>query len=288
MSAVILAPLDSVILAASTSRGIILLGETAILCDEHGNLTSFTVMSGGSIQSKCGAFRHDLMLGKPYGTLFSPTGEGAEDGRPAHVLKLTPELWTLSLPRRTQILFSADISLVVLRLNARPGAILIESGTGSGSLTHALARAVVPGGTVHTFEFNKHRADAARDEFTHHGLGGVVRSVFRDVVADGFVGVGGAPPHTATGLFLDVPNPWAAIKHAATALALGGVLCSFSPCVEQVARVVAAATALGFGDVCVIETLARPWVASKAPRFVPDIDIGIDAPEGGGGRRRRL
>ena len=262
-------------IAPCTSRGIVLLGETAVMCDESGALSSFTVTTNGSISTKAGSFRHDKMLGKPYGSLIEPIGAAAEDGRPSYVLKLTPELWTLSLPRRTQILFSADIALIVARLNSRPGACLVESGTGSGSLTHALARAVAPGGSVYTYEFNAQRAAQALNEFTLHGLGGVVRSSCRDVVQDGFVGgIGGAPLRGATGLFLDVPNPWAAVHHASAALSLGGILCSFSPCVEQVARVSIAAAAQGFGDICVYETLARPWVMAKAPRFLPDLNLG--------------
>ena len=269
-----LSPVQST-LAPCTSRGIVLLGETAVLCDESGSLSSFTVTSSGSTSTKAGSFRHDTMLGKAYGSLLQPSGADAEDGRPAYVLKLTPELWTLSLPRRTQILFSADIALIVARLNSRPGACLVESGTGSGSLTHALARAVAPGGSVYTYEFNAQRAEQALNDFTLHGLGGVIRSSCRDVVTDGFTGgIGGAPVGGATGLFLDVPNPWAAVHHASVALSLGGILCSFSPCVEQVARVSIAATAEGFGDICVYETLARPWVPAKAPRFTPELDIG--------------
>ena len=172
-----------------------------------------------------------------------------------HVLKLTPELWTLSLPHRTQILYAADISLICLRLGLRPGDIVVESGTGSGSLTHALARSVGPTGKVFTFEFSEDRVNKARVEFASHGLTDRVICTHRDAVASGFqpeCALG-----TASAVFLDLPNPWGALQFAKNSLMPNGILCSFSPCIEQVQRVCEALPSLGFEEIRTFESLSR-------------------------------
>ena len=67
----------------------------------------------------------------------------------AYVLYPTPELWTKTLPHRTQIIYATDISLVLLQLELKPGSIVIESGTGSGSLSHSFLRTIAPTGNYY-------------------------------------------------------------------------------------------------------------------------------------------
>lgn len=43
-------------------------------------------------------------------------------------------------------------------------------GTGSGSLSHAMIRSILPTGHLHTVEFNGERHRKAKLEFEEHGL----------------------------------------------------------------------------------------------------------------------
>jgi len=45
-----------------------------------------------------------------------------------YMLLPTPELWTISLPHRTQIVHTTDISYIILHLNLKPGCVVVESG----------------------------------------------------------------------------------------------------------------------------------------------------------------
>ena len=62
-----------------------------------------------------------------------------------HILAPTPERWTTSLPHRTQIVYTPDYSYILHRLRVRPGSVVIEAGSGSGSFTHAAARSCFNG-----------------------------------------------------------------------------------------------------------------------------------------------
>ena len=137
--------------------------------------------AGRTQQNKFGSFSHDEMLAAPFGTkIYSRDRKGF-----VMMLRPTPELWTDSLPHRTQIIYNTDISNIIMRLALVPGDIAVESGTGSGSMTHSLARAVGPTGHVYSFDYHAQRVEQAAVEFKRHGMANVTVAA-ADVCADGF------------------------------------------------------------------------------------------------------
>lgn len=82
------------------------------------------ITPGKELNGKYGVYRHSDLIGVPYGSkIGSRNGKGF-----IHVLRPTPELWTLALPHRTQILYLADIAFVSSWLNIKPGSHVIEAG----------------------------------------------------------------------------------------------------------------------------------------------------------------
>ncbi len=78
-----------------------------------------------------GAFEHNRIVGTAFGSRLA-----SKDGRGwLHLLRPTPELWTATLGHRTQIVYTRDIGVILMWLELRNGSLVVESGTGSGSLT---------------------------------------------------------------------------------------------------------------------------------------------------------
>ncbi|RXK35687.1 hypothetical protein M231_07060 [Tremella mesenterica] len=213
-------------------------------------MTSFTVTPGDTFHNKFGRYAHNDMIGVKFGSkLHSPSPQSGY----IYLLRPTPELWTLSLPHRTQILYMPDIAYITMRLGVRVGGTVIEAGTGSGSMTHSLSRSVGPRGEVYSYEYHETRYKTANVEFTNHRLDNVKLS-HRNVCKDGFGDVS-----DVEAVFLDLPAPWDAIPHVMKILRPDIItkICCFSPCLEQVLKTVSTLRAEGFSDVSTQEVLVR-------------------------------
>ena len=82
------------------------------------------ITPGRDLNSRFGYYKHDDLIGIPYG---SKVGSRNRKGF-IHVLRPTPELWTVALPHRTQILYLADIAFITSWLDIRRGSHVIEAG----------------------------------------------------------------------------------------------------------------------------------------------------------------
>lgn len=196
-----------------------------------------------------------------------------------HLLRPTPESWTASLPHRTQVVYTADYSYILHRLRVRPGSSLIEAGAGSGSFSHAAARAVFNGypsdnhdskrrrlGQVSSFEFHETRVGKVREEIKEHGLEGIIRVNHRDVYNGGFLLEDGESPK-ASAVFLDLPAPWLALKHLVRDPPDGSEspldptspvhICTFSPCLEQVQQTISALRRHSWLSISMVEVMHR-------------------------------
>ena len=192
-----------------------------------------------------------------------------------HIVPPTPENWTSSLPHRTQVVYTPDYSYILHRLRARPGTSIIEAGAGSGSFTHAAARAVYRGypdeagngqavGRVWSYEFHEPRHAKLVKEIQGHGLDGFVHITHRDVCEKGFLVDDQSPKANAA--FLDLPAPWLALPHLSRSSSqilesddllfvsplnsdTSVYICTFSPCIEQVQRTISVMRQLGWVDI---------------------------------------
>jgi len=249
-------------------------GDLALIWISRGNIKAVTIDAKESFNTRYGTFPHKDMIGKQYGSQIAIRTRGTGRFAFVHVLQPTPELWTLSLPHRTQIVYTPDSSYVMQRMNCGPHTRVLEAGTGSGSFSHAFARTVEK---LFTYEFHPVRYEQAMLEFKEHGLlNENVTITLRDVCEDGFtIKKGDKTSATfddedskeleATAVFLDLPAPWDAIHHLDKVIAQDQIVsvCCFSPCIEQVDKTIESLEKNGWANIEMVEIQGRQYESRR-------------------------
>ena len=205
----------------------------------------FTLKAGSKFETHRGILQFDDLIGKPWGTqVFSHTG--------APFFLLQPSLSDLliDLPRTTQILYPKDIGFILVTMGVGPGQSVMEAGSGSGSMTTALAYAVGPEGRVVSYEIKPDTQNLARKNLTRFGLESRVNFKLRDIQQ-------GLDETDADSFFLDVPNPYDFIAQVRAALKPGGFFCSLSPTFNQIEKTLYALRQNNFAFLEVCEILLR-------------------------------
>lgn len=204
-----------------------------------------TLKPGADFQTHRGVLLHDDLIGKPWGTqVFSHLG--------APFFLLQPSLADLliDLPRSSQILYPKDIGFILITMGVGLGQRVMEAGTGSGSMTTALAHAVGPQGRVYSYEIRPDMQNLARKNLERFNLASRVDFKLRDI-KDGF------DETDIDAFFLDVPNPFDYVPQVRTAIKPGGYLCSILPTFNQVEQLLYAMKRNNFAFIEVCEILLR-------------------------------
>ena len=205
--------------------------------------------TGAKFETHRGILMHDDLIGKPWGTqVFSHIGS------PFFLLQPSLGALLVDLPRTTQILYPKDIGFIFVMMGVGPGQKVIEAGTGSGSMTTALAYAVGPEARVISYEVKPDVQNLARKNLIRFGLESRVDFKLRDI-AEGF------DETDADSFFLDVPNPYDYTAQVRNALKPGGFLCCLIPTFNQVEKTLIALRQTNFAFVEVCEILLRFYQA---------------------------
>jgi tRNA (adenine57-N1/adenine58-N1)-methyltransferase catalytic subunit len=172
-------------------------------------------------------------------------------GTTYHALRPSLSDLLASVRRGPQIVTAKDAAHLVFLAGVGPGGIVAEAGAGSGALTVALAFAVGPLGHVISFDRRADFLDAARANVRRAGLEERVSFRLRDVAAEGLDAT------DLSSVVLDLPEPWAVLPAAKSALAIGGYVATFTPTYNQLERTVRALREHRFDEVRAVELLER-------------------------------
>jgi tRNA (adenine57-N1/adenine58-N1)-methyltransferase len=211
-----------------------------------------TLQAGAKFETHRGILQYDDLIGKPWGTqVFSHIG--------APFFLLQPSLADLitELPRTTQILYPKDIGFILVTMGIGPGQTIMEAGTGSGSMTTALAFTVGPQGRVISYEVKPDVQNLARKNLTRFGLDARVDFKLRDIQQ-------GFDETDVDAFFLDVPNPYDYTAQVRAALKPGGFLCCLIPTFNQIEKTLLALRQTRFAFVEVCELLLRYYKPEPA------------------------
>lgn len=204
-----------------------------------------TLKPGADFQTHRGVLLHDDLIGKPWGSqIFSHMGS------PFFLLQPSVADLLIDIPRNSQILYPKDIGFILITMGVGPGQRVMEAGTGSGSMTTALAFAVGPEGHVYSYEIRPDMQNLARKNLDRFGLASRVDFKLRDI-KEGF------DETDVDAFFLDVLNPYDYIPQARAAIKPGGYFCSLLPTFNQVQELLYALKRNDFAFIEVCELLLR-------------------------------
>jgi tRNA (adenine57-N1/adenine58-N1)-methyltransferase len=229
--------------------GTIAEGDLVLLWFDDERTYMIEVARGRRASIHCGKpLNVEEWIGQPFGKkVICEHGFG-------YLLKPTMEDLMMKASRESGIIYPKDAALLILKAGIHSGSKVMEIGTGSGSLTMALAQAVAPSGRVFSFDRREDLPKNAYKNVGRAGLSGFVTFCQRQATE----------PFTESGfdaVILDIPQPWEEVSVVKAALKGGGRLVSLNPTFNQIEKMAETLREQGFILVESRELLEREILA---------------------------
>ncbi|MHB8333951.1 MAG: tRNA (adenine-N1)-methyltransferase [Acidimicrobiales bacterium] len=220
-------------------------GERVMLIDAKDRRYLVTLRPDAAFHTHAGIVQHNDVIGAVEGSLISSNTE-----RSFLVLRPTLTDVVLKMPRGAQVIYPKDLGAILLQADIAPGQKVLEAGVGSGALSMTLLRA---GAHITAYEI--------REDFAEHAKQNVRDLLGEDVnydvqIRDVTQGIDG---DDFDRILLDMPEPWAVVEHAATALRPGGILLAYLPTINQTQLLRETLRRYSFGLAETVEILRRTW-----------------------------
>jgi tRNA (adenine57-N1/adenine58-N1)-methyltransferase catalytic subunit len=201
----------------------------------------------GRIHNDLGFIETADIIGKEYGDVIRTSL-----GYAFYILKPTIFDKSMMLKRMTQILYPKEIGLVLVKANIFPGAICIECGMGSGSLTTALSTFVGSEGKIYCYERAPEFANNSRKNLDKFGLGKNVEIKLGEILPDGEFDV-----KNVDFVMIDIGSQWDLVPAAYKSLKGGCQMATICPTYDQLTKTVFTMEEIGFINIETIEIQVR-------------------------------
>ncbi|MBI3307649.1 MAG: tRNA (adenine-N1)-methyltransferase [Candidatus Omnitrophica bacterium] len=173
-----------------------------------------------------------------------------------YLLKPSMEDLMMKASRESGIIYPKDAAFLILKAGIHSGCKVLEVGTGSGSLTMALAQAVAPSGMVFTYD---RRTDLPKNAVKNINRAGLEAFVSFEQRVSGEL----FPESGFDAAILDIPTPWEEVEVVKEALKPGARIVSLNPTFNQIERMAETLRRAGFIQVEALELLQREILARE-------------------------
>ncbi len=223
-------------------------GDLVLIVDNKYRRYMFTLEEDGEFHCHAGVLSHNHIIDQNPGIKVTTT-----KGRVFTAIAPTLSDYVVKMPRGAQIIYPKDHGTIITFADIFPGARVLESGVGSGSLSISLLRAIGKNGKLIGYDIREDFVQKAQRNV--HRFMGDVRN-WEVKVKDIYEGI---EEENLDRIVLDLPEPWQVVEHAEKSLVPGGMIISYVPSITQAVKFREKLEESNFSMAQTFETLLRGW-----------------------------